>query len=71
MANETEKYYAKTRGEKYQYIGFMQNGQLLSFDTKSHARYNIKFEPENDGVTFHLSAAFTDSLRSKTIKGYF
>lgn len=64
MAEETEKYYIKVRGKKEQYIGFVQNGELLSFNPQSHVRISGGFQPEADGVTFHLSAAFTDTLRT-------
>lgn len=64
MAEATEAYYTRSRGKKGQHIGFLQNGKLLSFNEQSHARIGRKFEPEADGLTFHLSAAFTDTLRS-------
>ncbi|MFB6343234.1 hypothetical protein ACE1ET_16020 [Saccharicrinis sp. FJH62] len=64
IAEVTEAYYARERGKKEQYIGFMQNGKLLSFDENLHARTTGVFEPETDGLTFHLKAAFTDTLRS-------
>jgi len=67
MADATEKYYAKTRGKKEQYIGFMQNDKLLSYNPTLHARINARFVPEQDGLTFHLSAVFTDTLRVKGI----
>lgn len=65
MAEATEQYYALQRGKQEQYIGFVQNKQLLSFDPKSHARINARFVPQADGLTFHLKAVFTDSLRSR------
>nr|WP_239063729.1 serine hydrolase domain-containing protein [Bacteroides sp. 51] len=64
MAGATETYYAKVRGKKEQYIGFVQNGELLTFNPQSHVRISGSFQPEADGVTFHLSAAFTDTLRT-------
>ena len=64
MAETTEKFYARVRGEKEQYLGFSRNGQLLPFNQKQHARIIGKFEPEADGLTFHLCAEFTDTLRS-------
>lgn len=67
MADATEKYYAQARGKKEQYIGFMQNNVLLSFNPNLHARINARFVPGQDGLTFHVSAAFTDTLREKTI----
>jgi hypothetical protein len=64
MAEATERYYTRERGKQAQYIGFMQKGKLLSFNPKNHARISARFEPEEDGLTFHLSAAYTDTLRS-------
>lgn len=64
MAETTEKFYAKVRGKKEQYLGFSQNSQLLPFNQKQHARIIGKFEPEADGLTFHLKAEFTDTLRT-------
>lgn len=63
IAGATESYYARARAKKEQYLGFSQNGQLLSFNEKQHARIGEKFEPDADGLTFHLKAAFTDTLR--------
>lgn len=62
-ADATEKYYAAARGKKAQYIGFVQNNSLLNFNQKQHARIVGKFEPLADGLTFHISAAYTDTLR--------
>jgi hypothetical protein len=67
MANATEKFYAKVRGKKEQYLGFVQNGDLLPFNPKLHARIVGKFTPEPDGLTFHVKAIFTDTLRTKSI----
>lgn len=64
MVCETEKRYASTRNKKKQYLGVMQNGVLLSFDSNTHARIVDSYHPQEDGVTFHLKAVFTDSLRS-------
>lgn len=64
-AKATEKFYAKSRGKKEQYIGFRQNGALLPFNPKSHARIIGKFTPESDGLSFHVKAVFTDTLRAK------
>lgn len=61
IAHETEKYYAKARGKRAQFIGIRQGKKLLT-PGRSHAQYLLNFEPEEDGVTFHLSALLTDSL---------
>lgn len=65
MVEATERYYRKVRGKREQYIGFMQNGKLLPFNVKSHARIFGTFQPEADGLTFHLRAVYTDTLRSR------
>ncbi|HZL11145.1 MAG TPA: hypothetical protein VFC65_14220 [Prolixibacteraceae bacterium] len=64
-AEATEKYYAQVRGKKEQYPGFSQNGKLLTFNPKLHARIVGKFEPEADGLIFHVKAEFTDTLRAE------
>jgi hypothetical protein len=58
----TEKFYASARGKKQQYIGFRQNGAVIHPVT-SHANYNLRFNPEKDGITFHVSAFFADTSR--------
>lgn len=64
IAEATEQYYAWERGKKEQYLGIVQNGTLLPFNQKSHARIIGKFEPEADGLTFLVKAVFTDILRT-------
>lgn len=70
MANATEEFYAKVRGKKEQYLGFSQNGTLLPFNPKSHARIIGKFSPDVDGLTFHIKPVFTDTLRTKSIEDH-
>ena len=65
MAELTERIYARQRGKKEQYLGYVQNQKLLEFNLKNFARYLGKFEPEGDGLTFHIAPAFTDSLHTK------
>lgn len=67
IAKATESYYALAQGKEEQYISFVQDGELLGFNPESHARINARFEPGQDGLTFHLSAVYTDSLRSKIV----
>ncbi|MBX2922501.1 MAG: hypothetical protein KF746_09950 [Chitinophagaceae bacterium] len=66
MAKVTEKYYARVRGKKEQYIGYLQADTLLKYDPKLHARIMPAFEPLSDGLSFHVKAVYTDTLR-KTI----
>jgi hypothetical protein len=70
MTVETEKYYARVRGKKDQYLGFSQNNILLPFNPKLHARITARFTPEADGLTFHVAPVFTDTLRSKISGGH-
>jgi hypothetical protein len=67
IAYATEKYYARVRGKKEQYIGISQDNLLLPINLKHHARFTPPFKPEADGLTFHLSTVFTDTMRSKMI----
>ncbi|MBA0884950.1 hypothetical protein [Flavobacterium undicola] len=65
IAKATEKFYANARGKKEHYLGFTQNGKLLPFNPRSHARIVGSFTPESDGLSFHLKSVFTDTLRTK------
>lgn len=62
MADQTEEYYANERNKKNQYIGFTQKGKFINYQN-THAGYSMEFEPENDGLTFHISPLFVDSSR--------
>ena len=62
MCAATETFYASARGKKQQYLGFSENGEVIQ-PVKSHAAYNLKFNPEEDGITFHVSTFFTDTTR--------
>ncbi|MFD1818871.1 hypothetical protein SAMN04515674_11780 [Pseudarcicella hirudinis] len=65
-AKVTEAYYAKARGKKIQYLGFLQEGKIL-LPVKNHAVYQPGFKPLADGNSFQLKAFFTDSLREKAV----
>jgi len=67
MAKLTETIYASQRDKKEQYLGYIQNQKLLEFNPRHFARYVGKFEPDADGLTFHISPAFTDSLHVATV----
>lgn len=62
MAQKAEAIYARQRGKKRQYLGYCSANQPISFNSKHFYGYVPTFKPDSDGVTFHLSAAFTDSL---------
>lgn len=66
IAVATEAFYATSRGKKEQYIGFVQNQNLLPYNEKVHARITGKFIPDPDGLTFYAKGVYTDSLRNTT-----
>lgn len=64
MAELTEARYRMHRRKEMQYIGVMQEGKLVKYDARSHVKLSVPFCPEADGLTFHLRACLTDSLRT-------
>lgn len=46
-------------GQSPQLVGFEQDGSIVP-QTDTHQQVNLKFEPQPDGVTFHLAATFLD-----------
>jgi len=67
MAELTEKYYAQARGKQNRSIGFRVNGRNLTLNEDSHARYAATLNPMNTGLTFTVSAFFTNSLKQDKI----
>ncbi|MGB3065557.1 hypothetical protein [Sphingobacterium thalpophilum] len=67
MAAATERYYSNGNSKQQQFIGFTWKNRLLPFDPASHAQYQAVIEPEADGLTYRLSARFTDSTRSHVL----
>lgn len=63
MAIATEHYYAVARGKLVEYIGYVQQGQTLP--ATGFSGFNPKFAPLSDGLTFHLSAEYRDSVPGK------
>lgn len=70
MAEKTENYYKYGNNKKPQYIGFIDNGKLYAYNEKGHLKYDISFVPGKDGLTFRLSATFTDSLHREATKDH-
>jgi hypothetical protein len=61
MAMATEAYQSAYRGLKGQLIGFMQNGQKV-VQNNSHLQVNMRYLPEDDGITFRLKGFFYDTV---------
>jgi hypothetical protein len=60
-AKITAAYQAKHRNQKPQLIGYVQHGQMVE-QRNTHQQVNLKFEPDTDGITFKLYAAFYDTV---------
>jgi hypothetical protein len=69
MADATERFYAKARKKMKQHIGFRQNGVVLQ-PVKTHANYQLKFIPLEDGISFTLSAFFADTSGVNSVSGF-
>lgn len=61
LAKAAEKYEAAYRGLKPQLLGYIQDGKMVP-QTDTHLQVTLKFEPESDGATFKLDAAFYDAV---------
>jgi hypothetical protein len=59
LAKATEAYEAAYRGKKAELVGYLQDGQMVP-QRNEHLQVNLKFEPQEDGVTFKLTGAFYD-----------
>jgi hypothetical protein len=60
-AKAIENYGARQRGPKSQLVGLLQHGQFVP-QTDTHLQLTPKFEPQADGVTFKLLAAFYETV---------
>lgn len=67
MALLTEARYAQERDKKMLYLGVEQDGKLATYHQKGHVKTTLPFIPQDDGLTFHVNAVFTDSLRTQTV----
>jgi hypothetical protein len=63
MALATQNYFAAQPGKLPQLLGFVQDGKIVP-QTETHQQVNLRFLPLDDGVSFHLSATFLDSVES-------
>lgn len=61
LAKATAAYEARYRYQKPQLIGYVQHGKLLH-QQNAHQQFNLKFDPEADGMTFKVHAMFYDTV---------
>jgi hypothetical protein len=66
MAKATETFYAKSRGKKEQFVGFLQNGTVVK-PLGGHAQFSVPFIPINNGISFNLKSFFADSSKTKPV----
>lgn len=67
MAKATEKFYGLPRGKAAIKIGFAQQGIMLT-PVKSHAVYQLRFMPQEDGISFNVQAFFSDTSQLLPVK---
>lgn len=56
-----QNYRANQIGKLPQLLGFMQDRKIIP-QVDVHQQVNLKFEPQADGVTFHLTATFLNNV---------
>jgi hypothetical protein len=56
-----EKYQDRHRGKNPQLVGYLQDGKMVD-QKDNHLQVALKFEPQEDGITFNLSGAFYDAV---------
>jgi hypothetical protein len=60
-ARAIEAFQALHRG-KSALIGYLQDGQIVPQNSKTHQQVTLKFLPEQDGITFKLTCDFIDTV---------
>jgi hypothetical protein len=63
MALATQNYRANQTGKRPQLLGFVQDGKTVP-QADVHQQVSLKFEPDADGLTFHLAADFLNSVEA-------
>src|SRR5205814_2817612 len=62
LAKATEVYQSAYRNKKAELLGYVQDGKVVPQNPKAHQQVDLKFEPEDDGLTFKLSSVFLDTV---------
>ena len=63
MAMATQNYRADQIGKRPQLLGFVQDGHIVP-QSDTHNQITLRFEPNEDGVTFKLAATFLDKVEA-------
>ncbi len=61
MADATTAYESVYKNMKVDLIGYVQDSAVVP-QRNTHQQVNLKFEPDADGVTFHLQTKFLDTV---------
>lgn len=64
MALATLSRYRESQGKKMQYVGVKQGGRLLEPNSSVQCGMQAQWQPQADGITFTLEAAYTDSTHT-------
>jgi hypothetical protein len=70
LAKATGELQAKYRGKKTVLMGFVQKDGITEQNPKLHAQVPLKFEPQDDGMTFKLKPAFLDTVPEGRPEGW-
>jgi hypothetical protein len=62
LARATVGYDAGQHGKKADLLGYLQDGQLVPQNPKTHQQVTLKFLPVEDGLTFKLTGMFLDTV---------
>jgi hypothetical protein len=62
LANATRDYQSAYHNKKAELLGYVQDGQVVAQNPKAHQQVDLKFEPQDDGLTFKLSGLFLDTV---------
>jgi len=60
-ARAIEAFQSQHRG-KSALIGYVQDGQIVPQNPKTHQQVTLKFQPQDDGITFKLTTDFLDTV---------
>ncbi|PTX92195.1 hypothetical protein DB346_24965 [Verrucomicrobia bacterium LW23] len=69
-AAATERIHAFYRGRKPQRVGYVQDGENVPTDPKSHFGTALRFLPQSDGISFKVTGAFLQSATDGTPLGH-
>ena len=60
-AEAVQNYRADQIGRKPQLLGFVQDGEVVP-QVEAHEQVRLRFEPEADGITFHVQTTFLTAV---------